>query len=553
MNSFLASGPLLDAGPLQFPRCIERLLWHLGFTDVAVIDGSGDEGGDVLARRQGQLWVFQCKWKRRGIVGADAVNEVNNARDHYRAHQAVVVTNSRFSADARRRVDVLSRISPTIHLWEGGHLARSFEGIAPRFGQVTPRAYQAEALWALGRDLDSTGRALLVLATGLGKTVVGGEVIATHLRQHPTDQILVVAHAKDLVQQLERALWRHLPKEVPTRLLTGDTHPDDLSGVTCATVGSALPAARFGYRPALVMVDEAHHVGADGQYEELLEVLRTSRQFGVTATPWRGDAHDISHQFGPASFTLGIEEGMSRGYLAQVDYRLFVDNVDWDVVKAASEHDYSLSDLNARLFLPQRDESIRDELASAWASTANPRAIVFCRTVEHAEQLAELLRRTPLWSGALALHAGLPKRERQRRLLAFRSGEVPLLTSVDILNEGVDVPDVNILCFARVTHSRRIFVQQLGRGLRLREGKQRVTVLDFVSDLRRIAAALKIKRSLESDGQVEVLDQVAPSRIEFNDQRVATLMDEWIKDAASLETQYDEHRLQFPSALAALE
>jgi superfamily II DNA or RNA helicase len=116
----------------------------------------------------------------------------------------------------------------------------------------------------------------------------------------------------------------------------------------------------------------------------------------------------------------------------------------------------------------------------------------------------------------------------------------------------VDVPDVNILCFARVTHSRRIFVQQLGRGLRLREGKERVTVLDFVSDLRRIAAALNMKRSLEG-GEVEVLDQVAPSQIEFNDQRVATLMEEWIKDAASLETAYDEHRLQFPSALAALE
>jgi superfamily II DNA or RNA helicase len=255
---------------------------------------------------------------------------------------------------------------------------------------------------------------------------------------------------------------------------------------------------------------------------------------------------------GPASFTLGIEEGMRRGYLAQVDYRLFVDNVDWDVVKAASEHEYGLADLNARLFLPQRDESIRDELAAAWAATANPRAIVFCRTVEHAERLAELLRRTPLWSGALALHAGLAKRERQSRLLAFRSGEVPILTSVDILNEGVDVPDVNILCFARVTHSRRIFVQQLGRGLRLRVGKERVTVLDFVSDLRRIAAALNIKRSLEG-GEVEILDQVAPSRIDFNDQRVATLMEEWIKDAASLETAYDEHRLQFPSALATLE
>ncbi|MHC3460282.1 DEAD/DEAH box helicase [Streptomyces flavovirens] len=552
MHSFLDPGPLLDAGPLQFPRRVERLLWHLGFTDVAVIDGSGDEGGDVLARRKGELWVFQCKWKRRGVVGADAVDEVDNARDHYSAHQAVVVTNSRFSSDARRRVDVLSRIRPSIHLWEGGHLARSFDGVPPRFGEVTPRPYQAEALWALGKDLDSHGRAMLILATGLGKTVVGGEVVAAHLRRHPADQVLVVAHAKDLVQQLERALWRHLPKSIPTRLLTGDTRPDNLSGVTCATVGSALPAARFGYRPALVMVDEAHHVGEDGQYDELLDVLSDAKQFGVTATPWRGDSHDISHHFGPASFTLGIEEGMKRGYLAQVDYQLFVDNLDWDVVRAASEHEYGLGDLNARLFLPQRDESIRDELAAAWAATTNPRAIVFCRTVAHAERLAELLRRTPLWSGALALHADLTKRERQSRLLAFRNGDVPILTSVDILNEGVDIPDVNILCFARVTHSRRIFVQQLGRGLRLREGKERVTVLDFVSDLRRIAAALNMKRSLEGS-EVEVLDQVAPSQIEFNDQRVATLMEEWIRDAACLETAYDENRLQFPSALAALE
>jgi superfamily II DNA or RNA helicase len=244
---------------------------------------------------------------------------------------------------------------------------------------------------------------------------------------------------------------------------------------------------------------------------------------------------------------------MRRGHLAQVDYRLFVDNVDWDTVSEASEHSYGLAELNAQLFIPQRDEAIRDELADVWAGTTRPRAIVFCRTIEHAERLADLLRRAPLWPEALAIHAGLPKRERQNRLLAFRAGNVPILTSVDILNEGVDIPDVNILCFARVTHSRRIFVQQLGRGLRLREGKERVVVLDFVSDLRRIAAALNLKRSLGGDGEVETLSRSTPSRIVFNDQRVETLMDEWIKDAASLETAYDEYRLQFPSALSTLE
>ncbi|MGW0546589.1 DEAD/DEAH box helicase family protein [Streptomyces altiplanensis] len=550
---FLDAASLLDSGPLQFPRRVERLLWHLGFSDVSNIDGSGDEGGDILALHKGETWVIQCKWKRHGAVGADAVDEVARARDHYRAHKAVVVTNTRFSPEARKRVANLARLGPGILLWGGTDLTTSFDRVPPRFGRVTPRPYQTEALQALASDLDASGRALLVLATGLGKTVVGGEVIAAHLRRAPQDQVLVVAHAKDLVQQLERALWRHLPKDVPTRILTGDTRPDDLSGLTCATVGSALSAARFGYRPGLVMIDEAHHVGEEGQYDELLELLSSARHLGVTATPWRGDKHDITHQLGAPSFSLGIEEGMRRGYLAQVDYRLFVDDIDWDIVREASDHSYGLAELNAKLFLPQRDEAIRDELATAWASTRNPRAIVFCRTIEHAERLADMLRRTPLWSGALAIHAGLAKRERQNRLLAFRAGEVPILTAIDILNEGVDVPDVNILCFARVTHSRRIFVQQLGRGLRLREGKERVTVLDFVSDLRRIAAALKLKRALDGDGEIETLAKITPSNIDFSDQKVATLMDEWIKDAASLETAYDEHRLQFPATRAPQE
>lgn len=542
---FLAPEYLLELGPNQFPRQVERLLWHIGFTDVANIDGPGDGGGDLLGRYRGHDWVLQCKWKKRGTVDATAVDEVARARDTYRADRAAVVTNTGFGADSIRRVDQLALVAPKIQLWPGPTLNRAFDQAPGRFGTVRLRPYQDEAKKRLATALDDAGRALLVLATGLGKTVVSGEVLAEHLFRFPGAQVLVVAHTKDLVDQLERALWRHLPKTAKTRVLTGEERPDDLDGVTCATLASALYAARRGYRPTLVIVDEAHHVGENGQYPELLDTLGEARQMGVTATPWRGDEYDITSRFGPASYTLGIEDGMRNGYLAEVDYRLYVDNVDWDVVRSASRNAYSLGELNAKLFLPQRDEAIRDELAAVWGTVPRPRALVFCRTVEHAERMADLLRRNPRWSGALAVHASLTKRERQSRLLAFRAGTVPILTSVDILNEGVDVPDVNIVCFARVTHSRRVFVQQLGRGLRLREGKQHVVVLDFVSDLRRVAAMLNIKRELEAD-DVEVLTTASRSRIEFSDQRVGTLMNEWIKDAASLETAYDEARLQFP-------
>lgn len=544
-DGFLNPAFILGLGPGQFPRQIERFLWHIGFTDVANIDGPGDSGGDLLGKHNGFDWVLQCKWKRHGAVGAVAVEEVAKARDTYRADRAAVVTNTRASSDASRRTDRLVLVAPRIQLWNGLLLQRAFDQANDRFGHTRLRPYQVGARDRLIADLDRTGRGLLIMATGLGKTVVSGEVINDHLIRFPEDQVLVVAHTKDLVDQLERALWQHLAKRVKTRMLTGDERPDDLDGVTCATLASALYAVRRGYRPGLVVVDEAHHVGEGGQYAELLGLLESARQIGVTATPWRGDEYDIGHRFGPASYALGIEAGMRNAYLAQVDYRLYADDIDWDVVRSASHYSYSLGELNSKLFLPQRDEAIRDELADVWGTTPRPRALVFCRTIEHAERMADLFRRNPRWHSALAVHNGLAKRERQSRLLAFRSGDVPILTSVDILNEGVDIPDVNIICFARVTHSRRIFVQQLGRGLRLREGKDRVTVLDFVSDLRRIAAVLNIKRELEA-ADIEVLPQAGHSRIEFSDQRVGSLMDEWIKDAADLETAYDEARLQFP-------
>ena len=396
----------------------------------------------------------------------------------------------------------------------------------------------------MAADLQARRRALLVLATGLGKTVVGGEIIGRHLRQHPSDDVLVVAHQKELVNQLERALWRHLPKRVPTQVLTGDDQPKSLAGLTCATVNSALTAVLNGWRPALVMVDETHHVGEDGQFDQLLWALTDSLQFGVTATPWRGDAYDIEHRFGRASYKLGIEEGMKRGYLTTVDYRLFVDNIDWDAVRHASEHSYSIKDLNSRLFLPQRDDAIIDALKDAWNTTRSPRGIIFCQTIEHCERMQSQLRTVPGWQEAAALHNDLPKREQQQRLLDFRAGRIPILVAVDILNEGVDVPDVNVLVFARVTHSRRIFVQQLGRGLRLREGKEKVIALDFVSDIRRVAALLSLRRQLGAD-EIEVLNRLPQSHITFNDAQAEGLLEQWIRDAADLETANDEARLQF--------
>jgi len=119
-----------------------------------------------------------------------------------------------------------------------------------------------------------------------------------------------------------------------------------------------------------------------------------------------------------------------------------------------------------------------------------------------------------------------------------------MLVSVDLLNEGIDVPDVSIIVFARVTHSRRIFIQQLGRGLRLRAGKERVAVLECVSDLRRIAELSEFRAQVE-ESEHEVLS-VARSSFDFEDRGVRSLIDQWVADVGDLATANDQVRLEFP-------
>lgn len=540
----------MAGGPRRFVAQVERSLTHLGFDDVRNIDGAGDLGGDVLALKGRDRWVIQCKWRKAGPAGTidrAALDELEFAQRHYRCERAMLVTNAFLDRQAKLRLTRLNQAANPIAVLDAARLEALAEALPVRPRQeIELRGYQREAVAAIKQKLKQDRRALLVLATGLGKSMIGANVIADHLERSVGAQVLVVAHMKDLVAQLEKSMWKDLPKTVSTHLLTGDERPSNLDGVVCGTVESALGAVRHGYRPSLVMVDETHHVGETGMFADLLDEVGEAQQLGVTATPWRGDRYDIENRFGPTVFKLGISEGMARGYLSQVDYRLYLDNLDWHAIEEASRYGYSLKELNRRLFLPDRDAAVVDRLLGAWHDTPSPRVIVFCESVRHAEHFRNLLRASlPAWDGTAAVHSGMPKRERDIILAEFRRGDVPIVCAVDVLNEGIDVPDVNIIIFMRVTHSRRIFVQQLGRGLRVAEGKGRVKVLDFVSDVRRIAAVLQLKRDMSGDD--ESLRVPWPSEITFSDARAQCFMEEWIADAASLETANDESKLEFPS------
>lgn len=551
MNDGFLDPPLLEAGgPHNFTRQIQRLLPLLGFVDVVNIDGSEDKGGDIIGRLNGADWVFQAKWKMKGgTVNESAVDEVVNAMHAYGIDRGVVVTNGQFTRGARDRVATMLRANVQVSLWDINQLGTLYAAAATMIKQFTLHEYQQRAVSSAWAALEDEGRALVYLATGLGKTVVAGRVVTKFLKKTPQARVLVIAHTADLVEQLERSMWRDIPKDAPTRVVSGQSRPDDLPGVTFAVLPTAADYVSKGFKPDLLIVDEAHHVGETGHYAEIFRMLPDVPRLGVTATPWRGDQFDIESVFGKPVVTVTISEGMRLGYLAGVHYRLFSDNIDWDFVHAASEHDYSIKDLNKRLFIPERDEAIRDHLLGVWDQVVNPRAIVFCQTIQHAEAMAEILNRVPGWGRTRAVHGGLKKRERRARILDFRAGKSPILTSVDLLNEGVDVPDVNILVFARVTHSRRIFVQQLGRGLRLADDKEVVEVLDFISDVRRLAEVQELSEQVGADDLEHV--SVPRNSFEFTDNKVQDLLQQWIHDVGDLGAAEDTVRLEFPPSEVA--
>ncbi|HKY81970.1 DNA helicase [Sphingomonas sp. BHC-A] len=543
------SEPFLDArrlllGPWRaFERDVARLLICNGFDDVRIVGGAGDKGADVLGVKAGQLWVIQCKFTTNGYPSPSAVDEVGEAARYYGAERIYVATSRRAGPAMQTATRRWSALGLEIGILEPATLlemARRSPEYPPRRRDL--RDYQDEAVEQFVGALRETGRAQAVLATGLGKTVVLAESVAQMFRDEaiPHGRALVLAGTRELVDQLQRAFWDQLPTWVGTHRLMGGEQPSDWDGITFATVQSAV--SRLDDLPdfGLLLIDEAHHVGSES-FARVTDRLADAMIGGVTATPWRGDGYDIDHLLGPAVIRIGIAEGLKRGFLCEADYRLLADNIDWEFVRNSSRNSYSLNQLNKLLLLPTRDEEAARSIRATFDTERRRSAIVFCSSVTHAHSFAGTLRLFGF--KAEAITGEMSGRERDRLMTAFRKGSIDVITTRDLFNEGVDVPDVDMIVFMRVTHSRRIFVQQLGRGLRISPNKDKVVVIDFVSDLRRLAEVVELEKAVRGD--VERLRM--PGVIQFRDESAGSFMLDWMKDQADLFTREGDPTLELPA------
>lgn len=531
-------------------RAIARMMEHLGWKDINVIGGAGDRGGDVLATRiEGSLvksWVVQSKAVTGDrYIGPQALKEAINALSFYDANIAAVATNGEFTKTARQRQEQLAANGYTLKLWNGAFLKGLVDQMPEdHAGFRELRSYQDDIVHKVVASFDEGNkRAFYIVATGLGKTVIAA-TIARQLWTRGCHRILVLCHATDLALQLEQGFWPQLTKGIPTSVFFDGLPPRNTEGISFGLYQSL-----YGYLPGIdpdqfdvVIVDEAHHALAFG-FRTCLEHLKPKFLIGMTATPWRGDGQSLTTIFGNPVAKVSLVDGMAMGYLSKVDYRILCDNVDWDNMQGMSEQNLSIRDLNKRLFLPQRDEAVISELKMAIQEVGRPRIAIFSPSIEHSNRFAQMLSASGISCAALSK---VDKSERRRRLLAFASGAYQAICAVDVMNEGIDIPDVNILVFLRATHSRRIFVQQLGRGLRLSEGKDKVIVLDFVSDIRRMAEMIDMNNEGKAKGAEHEIVYLQEGFVSFSDARVESFVNMWLEDVANLSGSDDEVKLKFP-------
>lgn len=531
-------------------KAVARMMGHLGWKDVNVIGGAGDKGADILAdRKEGEhvkAWVVQSKAVSGDrYIGPKAIDEAIKALSFYDTQVAAVATNGEFTQTAMARQKQLEKNGYLLKLWNGTFLRAMIERMPDNHaGYRTLREYQQSIVEKVVAAYDAgEKKAFYIVATGLGKTVIAA-TIARHLWERGCRRILVLCHATDLATQLEAGFWLQLTKEVPTSVFFNGLPPRNSEGISFGLYQSL-----YGYLPGIdseqfdvVIVDEAHHALAHG-FRTCLDHLKPKFLIGMTATPWRGDGQSLNLVFGAPVAKVSLVDGMAMGYLSKVDYRILCDNVDWDNMQSLSKKKLSIKDLNKRLFLPQRDEAVIAEIQKTISQIQNPKIAVFSPSIEHAKRFAEMMSASGIPCVSLSCS---DKAERRKRLLSFSSGAVMALTAVDIMNEGIDIPDVNMLVFLRATHSRRIFVQQLGRGLRLSEGKEKVVVLDFVSDIRRMAEMVEMNNEGKEKGAEREILYLKNGFVSFSDAKMEKFVNVWLEDVADLGDSNDDTKLTFP-------
>lgn len=465
-------------------------------TEREALDQLAGLGADVrvsydlgATRLHAKAWVFHRSPFSTAYVGSSNLT------------RSATVTGLEWNVrlSAARNPDVLAKFEAVFEsYWSSGdfvpYSAEQFEAQQQRAGrtdtgpsimlsplEVRPHPYQSRLLELIEVSRRrGYHRNLLVAATGTGKTVMAALDYAALRGQLESSRLLFIAHREEILDQ-SLATFRHTLREAQFgEKWVGQARPRDFEHVF-ASIQSLNANGLASLEPDhfdVVIIDEFHHAAASS-YERVLSRLGPKELLGLTATPERSDGLPILQWFdNRIAAELRLWDAIDQQHLAPFVYYGVHDGLDLRQVpwRRGQGYDidgltnlYTSSDAWARTVVKQVAEH---------ADTRSMRGLGFCVSIKHAQFMAEHFNRHGI--AAVAIWGDSPRHEREAALHDLAAGRTRMLFSVDLFNEGIDVPDVDTILMLRPTESPTLFLQQLGRGLRKTRDKGACTVLDFV-------------------------------------------------------------------------
>ena len=365
--------------------------------------------------------------------------------------------------------------------WKGEKQAFLFD--------IRPYPYQQAILDQLRAEREVRGfyRNLVVAATGTGKTVISALDYRGWRKAHPhqPNRLLFIAHREEILKQSLATFQAVLKDANFGELWVGNYKAESLDYlfVSVQTLNSQalwkrLPADYYDY----IIVDETHHAAADS-YAEAIETFQPQVLLGLTATPERMDGKSILRFFDyRIAAEIRLPEAINRKLLCPFQYFGISDTVDLNELKW-TRGGYDKKELNniytiSGSVASKRADHIIECLTRYAADIDEVKALGFCVSIDHAHFMAKHFNDAGIPALALDSHSSDEERNSARKKLV--DGTIHVIFAVDLYNEGVDIPEVNTVLFLRPTESLTVFLQQLGRGLRLCDGKDCLTVLDFI-------------------------------------------------------------------------
>lgn len=359
-------------------------------------------------------------------------------------------------------------------------------------------------------------RAMVVLATGLGKTYLAAFFAEKFKR------VLFVAHREEILTQAKQSFQHVHPDRSSAFYKASEKRTDaDFIFASIYTLGSQYHLDQFEKDAFdLIVVDEFHHAAAP-TYERLLNHFEPEFLLGITATPDRMDNKDVYALCdGNVAISIHFLDAIERNWLAPFNYYGVYDDTDYSAIPwRGTRYD------EQELLQVQLREEFAQKIFEEWNRYRQTRTIVFCSSVKQAVYMNNFFQRKGVRS--IALHGGSHPQERKAARSKLDSGELELIFTVDLFNEGVDIPKVDTLLFIRPTESLSVYTQQIGRGLRIAEEKSHCVIIDFIGNYRNADLKLAVFDKESKPAGNKATQPLLPLHCEFNlDLQVIDLLEE---------------------------